>query len=606
MLVPAALALLTSINALQNGFAFDDIRQVLGNEFIRRIGNLPLAFTSSVWSFETEVITVTADPYFRPLFTALFILNYAAFGVTSWGWHLVNVLIHMGVASLVFLVLREIVGRPGVAVLAAGLFAVHPVHSESVAWISGITDPLMALFLLPAFYLYLNHRKSGRKIVIAAALVFFFLALLSKETAMVLPLMIAYCEIFYFEDAGTWRRRIVRAATIAGLFLLPAAAYFLMRYNAIGGLVMPGEARFGVDIVLATVPMVLVKYVVLMLAPVSYSIHHYTAPVTTMISIDFIGPLLLLMLVIVGVVLTRSRAFALASVWFIVWLLPVLAGLRLFRPQHFVQERYLYLASIGVCLALALGIEWLATRESFRINARRAVVAGTAALILLWSAVHINQNRVWRDTLSVFRHAVAVNPRSGLARVDLAVEYFAKGDRQAAEGEALHALELDPNCLDAYIVLAQFAVANGKLDSAIDYLEQAKSKVVEGPQKRGYLARICYDLGLTYEDRNVFDAAEYNLRKSVEILPYVKSWYALGNFYFARGRYEEALEMYELALSVAPPGFAPLRLKLARTYDRLNHIERARDEYLKYLDLAPRADDRPEVWQRVQQLRTGQ
>jgi hypothetical protein len=100
---------------------------------------------------------------------ALFALNYAIFGTSAWGWHLVNVLIHTGVTLLVWLVVQELTHRKGLSVIAAALFAVHPAHSESVAWISGITDPLMALFLLPSFYCYLRFKNSGRKLFIALA-----------------------------------------------------------------------------------------------------------------------------------------------------------------------------------------------------------------------------------------------------------------------------------------------------------------------------------------------------------------------------------------------------------------------------------------------------
>src|SRR6185295_1656268 len=100
ILVPMALALLTSLNTLQNGFVHDDTSQVLNNSFITDLGNLPSAFTSSVWSFLTENVRSLTDVYFRPVFMAQFMINYAIFGTTAWGWHLMNVSIHAAVSVL--------------------------------------------------------------------------------------------------------------------------------------------------------------------------------------------------------------------------------------------------------------------------------------------------------------------------------------------------------------------------------------------------------------------------------------------------------------------------------------------------------------------------
>ena len=602
-LIPAMLALLTSINTLWNGFAFDDTQQILRNEFIKRIGNLPLIFTNSVWSFNPDSLTVAAlDSYYRPLFMALFTLNYSIFGTTAWGWHLVNVMIHAAVTLMVFFVLKELTERKWLAAIAAGLFAVHPSHAESVAWVSGITDPLMALFVLPAFHCYLRFRKSGRKSLMAISLALFLPALLSKETALVLPMIIAYCELFYFRDITELWRRAVRAATLASFFAAPAAIYFLMRYIALGHKFTPTGSRFGIGLVLTTIPAVIVKYIELMLIPADYSLQHYIAPVGSVLSMSFLAPMALLVALVAAIWLARSRVLAFAGVWFIIWLSPPLAGLRSFEPEYFVQDRYLYLPSIGICVALAMGIEWLAARRLFNFSGRMTATAVAASLLILWSVVCVKQNRVWNDTLTLLRHSVAIDPNSPSTHISLSTEYYVQGMRHEADDEARKALELEPNCLDALISLSQFAYNEGKLDSALDYLEQARGAVGERPQKRGYLSRLHHDLGSLYDEQKKPDLAEQHLKQAVEILPYPKNWLALGNFYFDKARYEEALEMYKLTQSGTSPKYAALHLKLGRTYDRLGQVERAREEYNKYLDLAPNANDRTEVFRRLSQL----
>src|ERR1051325_4483926 len=219
--LPAALGFLASLNVLRNDFVSDDAQQVLNNLFIRDLKNLPLAFTTSVWSFATTDIAATAQPYFRPMFSALFTVNYAIFGTASpVGWHLVNVLIHTTVTGLAYVTCKELSGRRTLALIAATLFAVHPVHTESVAWVSGVTDPLMALFLMPSFYFYLLYRKTRKRRFMGFTLLLFLFALWSKETAFALPLVIAYCELFHFKDAPPLGRRLKRLVTLAAVFVV--------------------------------------------------------------------------------------------------------------------------------------------------------------------------------------------------------------------------------------------------------------------------------------------------------------------------------------------------------------------------------------------------
>ena len=600
-LVPVALAIFASINTLKNGFAFDDESQVLKNDGIKNLANLPLAFTSSVWSFMGDALSL--PPYYRPLFTTLFTLNYAIFGNAAWGWHLVNVLIHAAVTLLVFIVIKEITARAMLAATTAALFAVHPAHAESVAWISGVTDPWLAVFLLPAFYFYLRYRKDGGKHLFAFALGFYFLALLSKETAVALPMLIVYCELVHFERSRSLGQKVVGILTLGGWFALPTAIYIAMRYKVIEAVFVQFEPRFAPVTALLMLPMAAVKYLALLLVPAGYNLHHYTSPPAALTSVALLGPLSLIAAISVLVVLSRSRALMFAAAWFIVWLAPPLAGLRIFEPQFSVQERYLYLPSIGFCLAVALGIEWLRTRRFLAVSGHVAAVAISMVLVIGWGLIDIEQNRVWDSTISLMRRLVETDPRSPLARTELASTYYLSGMRREAEIETRTALDLDPNFVDAYINLSMFAYNNGKIDQAIENMERAKSLVGERPLKNGYLGRIYSDLGFYYEKRGDLDRAEESLRQAVEVLPAAKGYLDLGQFCFDRGRYEEALGLFENVLRQAPTRYALIHLKLARTHDRMNQPESARAEYEKYLSLSgPNAKDREEVFRRLSQL----
>jgi tetratricopeptide (TPR) repeat protein len=347
-----------------------------------------------------------------------------------------------------------------------------------------------------------------------------------------------------------------------------------------------------------TQPIVIAKYLWLMSVPVGYSFQHYTALVGSVGSVSFLAPFALVVAIALGLFLIKSRELIFAAVWFIATLAPSLAAARTFHPVSLVQERYLYLSSMGFCFAVALGIEYLAARK-FRV-VRMSILAPalTVTLIVLWSVVTIEQNTTWRDTLSLFRHCVAANPKAPLARTALSTVYYTAGMKREAEAEARTALDLDPSCIDAYVNLGYFARASGRLDEALDYVNRAKRAVTDEPEKKAYEASLNHDAGLLYEQKKDFDLAEENLRRAVELGSSAPNFYDLAGFYFDRGRYDEAREMYEEASHHASR-FGLIHLKLGRTYDRLGQFENARPEYQMYLELTPYAKDRGEVVRRL-------
>lgn len=603
-LIPVALALLSSAGTLWNEFATDDTQQVLSNVFIRDLKNLPLAFTSSVWSFVSLDIAYAVQPYFRPLFSVLFTLNYAIFGTSPWGWHLVNILIHAAVTGFAFLVCREVTGDRKIALITASLFAVHPAHAESVAWVSGVTDPLMSLFLLPAFYLYLRHRERGGAHRLAFTALLFLCALWSKETAAALLLVVVYCELFHFPDAGPFRQRLLRAATYVGALLVPLAIYLLTRNVAMGGLLVKDELRYPFGAALLTMPLATLKYLWLLTVPVGYSYQHFTPFVSSAAQLRFILPLALLAAVAVATALWGSRAVRFGAVWFIAFLAPALASIRHFDPPYVVQERYLYLSLMGFCLVVALGINQVARRWQLAPSPRVAV-ALTAVLVVIWGALYARHGRFWHDTVSIFERCVVAEPDSPEAHSTLAGIYYAMGKTVAGEGHLQRALELDPQCLNARVNHSYFARQAGRIEQSIARLEEAITVVPPTPLTRSGLATAHLNLSMLYEQQKDFPRAEEHLHRSVALWNRAIGWYYLGLYYSNRERYEEALQYYEKARTMLPSNYAVIHLPIGATYERLEQFENAIAAYNRYLQLVPETvADRANVANLVRQLET--
>jgi tetratricopeptide (TPR) repeat protein len=604
--IPVALAFFSSLNTLWLDFATDDTQQILNNVFIKDLKNLPFAFTTSVWSFASNDIGATAQPYYRPMFSVLFTVVHAVVGTSSaFGWHLVNVLIHAAVAWLTFVVCRKFTQNRNLALIAASLFAVHPVHAESVAWISGVTDPLMSLFLLPSFYFYLRYRETEKRQFIFFTLLLFLCALWSKETAVGLPLVIAYCELFHFDDAASWKVRVRRLAVLAVMFVAPVAIYIFARYQAFGAFVASDDVRYPFSAALKTIPLAAIKYLSLMSVPIGYSYQHYTPFVTSFVSLQFLLPVLVLAIVVAAIIFSKSRLLNFASVWFLAFLLPALAGIVSFDPSYLVQERYLYVPSIGFCLAVALGIEWIAGRQF--AQAQRIALAMVVLLVIIWGGVCLKNNSYWHDSVTIFQRAVAADPNSAYAHAGLSIVYATAGKPRDAEQESKRALELDPQCIFAYSNLSFYSKQSGKLDEAIAYLEQAKTTVALTPITRTQIATIYLNLGLLYAARKDFDLAEKTLQESNALWSRTIGYYYMGQFYFNQGRYEEALPFYETVLRRLPENYAPIRLSIGAVYERLGKIDQALFYYHKYLALAPdNAPDRDVVFKRIKQIQAAQ
>src|SRR5262245_43158538 len=182
-------ALIPFLTALGNDFAYDDRTQILQNEFIRSISNVPKALVTEAWFWrQQQDKDPTKDnkattPYYRPIFTVYLMLGWQLFQDSAGAWHFANVLMHLIVVFLVFVVIEKVTGEMWLAALSALIFAVHPLRSETVAWVSGLTDLLLAILLLSSFCPYLSLREKGAYKYLLGSFGLYLLAIFSKEPA---------------------------------------------------------------------------------------------------------------------------------------------------------------------------------------------------------------------------------------------------------------------------------------------------------------------------------------------------------------------------------------------------------------------------------------
>jgi len=355
-------AVLPFLNSLSGDFVWDDRTLILQDYKLQHPKYFSAYFLRDYFEHADEEIKYG---YYRPLVSLSLMADFSLWGARPFGFHLTNLILHAAVSVLVFLFLDRVFPRQrGVALVSALAFAVHPVHCESVAWISGRTD-LIATGLMLASLLALASAPA-RRWGLALSLLFFLLALFAKESALVLPLLAgAYLAVF----EPQWARR--RAGRLLLLYGLAAAVYLALRFavaevktGAVAALT-PGETVFSSF-------STLLLYFGKILFPVNLSAYITNPPASSLLDPRAVAGAVVLALVVFILVRSWKRgdrplvyilAFALFS------LLPLANIVRISGPDDMgfpAAERFLYAPSIALIAAGVALVSYLLRAPRFR------------------------------------------------------------------------------------------------------------------------------------------------------------------------------------------------------------------------------------------------
>jgi hypothetical protein len=508
LLLGAVLAatFLVFVGTLQFEFVYDDLGQIVANPAVQSWKYFPLFFRANVWMQQLSV-----GNYYRPVFLAWLLINHTLFGLHPALWHLTTLLAHVGVAALVFVLSLRLTRDRRIALVTALLFGLHPVHLEAVAWISGVTEPLLALLLIPAFLSYLNWRERGRHVSrLAVGLALYALALLSKETAVVLPALVFAYEWLYSPAGETWRPRSRSALLASAPFVFVTGVYLLARAQALHG-VAHKTVDLGWKIALLTIPSALWSYIRLLVAPVRLSVF-YDTPYVTHVSLRHVVLPLAGIAVATGLLVwwwrrERSPLIAFASAWLLLPILPLL-NLTVLPMGDFIHDRYLYLPSVGFALLLAMALAKLDARHVFGRPAGQIVVLGLALLMAVGT---VAQSVPWANDLLLYYHGMAVAPNNDLPRNKLAASLVQRG--MYNEGIRVYDLVLadDPD----------YWYANYRMGYAqymIGHYPEAERYLMRATELHGTPDEFYY-LGLAQEKLDKLDGAQTALEQAVKLDP---------------------------------------------------------------------------------------
>jgi tetratricopeptide (TPR) repeat protein len=534
MLVTAAVYAPT----LSYDFVFDDHGQILENSYTLNWEWAPRYFTSPLWGFKPETVGV----YYRPVFMLWLLSNYQLFGPEPAWWHLTSILSHLLCTLLVYSLARHWMDQvwSGIAAL---LFGVHPVHVEGVAWISGVSEPLLGIFFLGSILCYLRWRTAtadgGRGwIWLAASAGLYVLAMLEKETAVVLPGIILAYEMLFRRGSN---RSI---APLLALYPASAAAYLLVRLHIVPGL-MRVLKPMPISVVVATWPSMLLFYLKQLIWPVSMSEFHYLPYVTYLSVRRLVLPVVFLSALTIALAhwSRKNRVVGFASALLVIPILPVL-DFRAFVTGEVVHDRYLYLSSVGFCLLVVLAWKHLIPRISvFHL-------VSVLAIIGLLSYRTVRESAFWHDDLLLFQRAYEVAPQHPMASENLAVALLVRGQPVEALPYFEHALSLGARNPDVVYGMGRAYFGLEDWDRAADCFQRA---LRGNPKSSVYLLFA----GLSDFHLGRLQNAEAEIREAIRIRSSIAadlSLYhlALGDVLEKQGNLRGALAEYAVELEQNP------------------------------------------------------
>jgi protein O-mannosyl-transferase len=491
-------------NTLLNQFVYDDKVFVVNNQFIKELKNVPRFFTDSrSFSGDRDFMI------YRPMAALSLSLDHWVWGLNPWGYHLANIVLHTANVLLVYWLVLSLASMPLAALLAAAIFAIHPVQCETVSWIASRSNLLCTLFLLLAFLAYLRNTRKDY----CWSLLFFILGLLAKETAIIFILLLALYDYYFVlkvdksKAANMWWSYLP-VVVISGLYLL-------LRTLVLGQVHQRGWWGGSLGHTILTMGKSFYYYIKVLAMPRSLTVDYVLDIATSIQDPLVLGGLGLILAIIVLAlkISPKEKLVSFGLFWFLIALLPVSNIIPL---EALLAERFLYIPLIGVSIAIAVPLSRFLTAK--RQNPRKTVLGYLLVIVLLatYMVRTIQRNMDWRNDHTLWLSTVRASPESPRAHFALGEVYYKEGNYGSAIREYHAALELNPDVAELYNVLGLAYEGERSWSKAIAvYKAGLKAKALTNHAK----VNLLLNLGNSYSHLHQPDIASDYYRKVLELEP---------------------------------------------------------------------------------------
>jgi len=554
---------------------------------------------------------VGATQQYYPVVHSAFWLMYRLWGDDPFGYHAVSIFLHALSAFLVVVILRRL-AVPG-AVLAGVVFALHPVHAESVAWITEIKNTLSGALYLAAALLYLRFDTERRPSWYVGSAALFALALLSKTVTATLPaaLLVAF---WWQRGKLEWRRDVVPLLPFFALGAAGGAVTAWVEHTYIGA--RGAEFEFSIVERCLIAGRAFWFYLTKLVAPVNLMFVYPRWEISQSVAWLYLFPAAALALLAACWRLRRrSRAPLAALLFFGGTLVPALGFVNVYPFRFsFVADHFQYLASLGIISLFAAAVAVATTRAG---SAGRSIhVAAACILAVVLGTLTWRESRQYVDADTLYRSTIARNPAAWMAHHNLGVLklYGPVSDLAEAMTHIETSLRINPDNAEAHNSLGFALQRLGRMDEALDSYRTARRLmptlaaphnnlgVVAQAQGRLDEAHALYseaarlnprdpearrNLGIVLQELGRLDEAAVHLQRSLQLDPgSAKAHDSLGTVRLKQGQVEAAAAEYRAALGI-DPGYAEARNNLAFSLQRLGRTDEAASEYREAIRLRP-------------------
>ena len=545
------------LNIFRNDFVWDDKFFVLEREEIKDLGNIPAFFTQDV------------EGLYRPVRTVFYAVSYALWKENPIGYHVNAILIHSIVSILVYLIILKISGKIKLSFLAGLLFALHPVHTEAVTFITANFDLLGIVFYLLGFFYYLKASENGKYYTVSV--LFFLLGVFANEFGVTLPLVLVCYDLVY---KNLRKNNLVQKLKQYIPYFIITALFLFIRFRIIGVFARVESYQANYFGKLFTMPQVIMRYIQILFVPFNLSVDH-SVGIASFAEVIFFSVIVALVVYFGFMLRKKSKLASFGVFWFFITLLPVM---NIVPIQRMMAEVYLYLPSVGFCVFLA----WLIGKVP-KMKFRNAKICYILILIVVlgsYSVISINRNTIWKDEFSLWNNAVKTNPSSSKVHSNLALELDERGFVDEAIEEYKESIRLNPNRAKTYFNLGISYGKKGMVDEAVD--AYGASLNLEPDDAEAYNNR-----GILYAKKNVSYLAINDFKNALSLDPeFAQAYVNLGNVYNEIKDYDDAIKAYLAAVSINP-NIAEAYYNLGVVYNKNGMNEEAKLAFDKAYGLNP-------------------
>jgi tetratricopeptide (TPR) repeat protein len=466
------------LNSLGAGFVWDDFNNVVNNEELSR-----------PWGWG-KIFLHPWQGFYRPLSYLTIVFDHSIWGKNPFGYHLTNFLFHLFNVILIFSLVRKLTSSAAISFFTALLFAVHPINTEAVTYISGRSDLICFFFLLLSLHLYIKLLATDmfkKKVYLFFSLLSLLLAVLSRENALLFPLLLFSYNLLFLKSELRKKIKLL----IPYVIIIVALLFF--RFFLIKGNFVP--IKWGnTDSIFKA----LLFYVRLIIFPFGLHMQHSIDEITFFSTLsEYILAIAVVTLIGVFFALVKKKYLHFGLIWFIMTIVPFLGILR-FNVD--IAEHWLYLPCFGLFLLAGEVV----------MNKRLQILKCLGiAIIVILSILTVRQNRRWYDDVKLYTYTLKYHPRDATLHYNLGNAYLRRGELTPAKKEYNIALQLKPDYAYALNNLGIVLEKEGELEKAYQLYKKAHMLTSQHTYARDNLNRLSFIALAFAEEEGSFDHSLY-------------------------------------------------------------------------------------------------